>query len=101
MPTTTKKELTKILADELGMTALLAGKCVDALFLALKTSIVEGNRIEVRGFGAWEVKETKFKPHARNPKTGEVIAVPARRKVRFKVGKELKKELTKPREVGE
>jgi len=94
--TTTKKELSKSLADDLNLTAVQAGKCVDALFLALREAVLRGNRIEIRGFGAWEVRETRPKLKARNPKTGEVIHVPARKKVRFKVGKELKGELGKP-----
>jgi nucleoid DNA-binding protein len=96
MPTTTKKQLARILSDDLNLTAIQAGKCVDALFKALRESVLKGNRIEVRGFGAWEVRETNPKPKARNPKTGDIISVPARRKVKFKVGKELKAELDKP-----
>lgn len=93
--TTTKKELSQILADNLDLTKLQALKCVDALFLALKDAVLQGNRIEIRGFGAWEVKETNARPKARNPKTGEVVHVPARKKVMFKPGKELRTELKK------
>lgn len=98
--TTTKKQLAEILADDLNLTKHQAGKCVDALFLALREAILQGNRIEVRRFGAWEIKETNARPKARNPKTGEVVSVPARKKVKFKVGKELKAELGKPTEAG-
>jgi len=100
MPTTTKKELAKILSDEQDMTFILAEECVDALFAALRESVISGKRIEVRGFGSWEVRQTNPKLYARNPRTGETVFVPARKKVRFKPGKGLKAELTKSREVG-
>ena len=99
MSTTTKKELATIIADELNMTVILAGECVDTLFTALRESVIAGNRIEVRGFGSWDVLKTKPKLNARNPKTGEVVSVPARRKVHFKPGKELRAVLSKSREV--
>ena len=52
-------------------------------------------RIELRNFGIFEVKPTKAKPKARNPRTNEEIYVPAHRKISFKPGKNLKNELRK------
>ena len=52
-------------------------------------------RIELRNFGVFEVKPTKAKPKARNPRTNEEIYVPAHRKISFKPGKNLKDELRK------
>lgn len=52
-------------------------------------------RIEIRNFGIFEVKPTKAKSKARNPKTNEVIFVPAHKKVTFKPGKILREELKK------
>ena len=52
-------------------------------------------RIEIRNFGIFEVKPTKAKPKARNPRTNEEIFVPAHKKVSFKAGKILKEELKK------
>ena len=96
MATVTKAELASIIAKDVGIARVVALKAVDAAFDAMRESIVKGNRIEIRGFGAWRVRETNRKPNARNPKSGEVIVVPARRKVRFKPGKEIKKELDRP-----
>ncbi len=96
MPTTTKKELAKRLSDDIDITVVLAEELVEAFFTALRESVIEGKRIEARGFGSWEVMTTNPKLHARNPRTGDVVHVPARRKVRFKPGKELRKELGKP-----
>ena len=63
---------------------------VDSLFNAMRDSLIEGNRIEIRGFGVFQVKDTRPKPAARNPRTGEIIYVPARRKTHFKPGRLLK-----------
>ena len=52
-------------------------------------------RIEIRNFGIFEVKPTKAKPKARNPRTNEEIYVPPRKKVHYKPGKNIKKILDK------
>ncbi len=52
-------------------------------------------RIEIRGFGVFEIKETKARSNARNPKTLESFNIPARRKLSFKAGKSIKTELKK------
>ena len=52
-------------------------------------------RIEVRNFGVFEVKPTKPRDKARNPKTLQIFKVPARRKLSFKAGKSIKNELKK------
>ena len=68
---------------------------VDTVFSAMRESLVNGRRIEIRGFGVFQVKETRAKPAARNPRTGDVIYVPARRKTHFRPGKVLRDELHK------
>ena len=50
-------------------------------------------RIELRNFGIFEVKPTRAKPRARNPKTNEEVYVPPRRKINFKPGKKIRQEL--------
>jgi nucleoid DNA-binding protein len=50
-------------------------------------------RIELRNFGVFEVKPTKAKPRARNPRTNEEVYVPPRRKIHFKPGKMIRQEL--------
>jgi nucleoid DNA-binding protein len=94
--TVTKAALAKYLADQMGFPKARALEAVDLLFQAMAESIIQGNRIEIRGLGSWEVKETKEKAHARNPSTGERVYVPARRKVMFKPGKILKDVLSQP-----
>ncbi|MCH8031116.1 MAG: integration host factor subunit beta, partial [Bacteroidetes bacterium] len=53
-------------------------------------------RIELRDFGVFEVKKTKAKPKARNPKTNETVFIPSRRKTHFKPSKLMKEALQKP-----
>ena len=93
MATVTKKDLARAVADSIGCKNNLTLQMVDSLFEAMRDTLIEGNRIEIRGFGVLEVKDTKPKPAARNPRTGEVVYVPARRKTHFKPGKQLKEAL--------
>ena len=53
-------------------------------------------RIELRDFGVFEVKKTRAKPKARNPKTNETVFIPSRRKTHFKPSKKLKAVLQQP-----
>lgn len=62
----------------------------------MRKSLINGDRIEIRGFGVFQVKDTKPKPAARNPRTNEIVYVTARRKTHFKPGKLLKEALDKP-----
>lgn len=94
--TTTKKDLALRVSAQTGCKKGLAAAMVQSLFDAMKDSLINGNRIEIRGFGVFQVKNTKPKPAARNPRTGEIIFVPARRKTHFKPGKELKERLHEP-----
>ena len=96
MRTVTKRELARAVSEVVGSKNSFAQKAVDALFSAMREELIKGNRIEVRGFGVLEVRATKAKPAARNPRTGEVVYVPPRRKTHFKPGKELKEALHKP-----
>jgi integration host factor subunit beta len=94
--TITKRDLALEVSEVTGFKKNMSAKMVDILFAAMRDTLIAGNRIEIRGFGVFEVKDTKPKPAARNPRTGEIIYVPARRKTHFKPGKLLKKELHKP-----
>lgn len=96
MATVTRVKLAHTLARDLGITEILAHQAVDAFFEALREAVLRGERIEVRGFGAWIVKATKAKSKARNPRTGKVVVVPARRKVAFKPGRVIKEALSQP-----
>ncbi len=97
--TITKKDVAKRTAKNVGERIYVVEKVVDGVFKALREFMQEADpevRIEIRDFGVFEVKTTKPKPKARNPKTGDIIYVPARRKTHFKAGKLLKEALKKP-----
>ncbi len=94
--TTTKRDLARAIAKGNSCTAALTLMMVDALFTELREQLIQGNRVEVRGFGVLSVKATKPKPAARNPRTGEIVYVPARRKAMFKPGRALKEALHEP-----
>ena len=89
----TKKELVQAVVDHTGCSRALAAEMVDSLLQTMREQLIAGNRIEVRGFGALAVKATKAKPAARNPRTGEIIHVPPRRKTHFKPGQQLRQAL--------
>jgi integration host factor subunit beta len=89
LTTTTKRDLAEAVAEVTGTTKLTALHMVDNLFETMRELLSDGQRIEIRGFGAFSVKATKPKPAARNPKTGEIVYVPARRKTQFRPGKVL------------
>ena len=99
MKTVTKKEVSKRVAKKLGQKIYVTENFVNAVFESLREILSGANpeiRIEIRDFGVFEIKETKPKPKARNPRTGEIIYVPARRKTHFKPGKLLKDILKQP-----
>lgn len=101
MRTVTKKEVAKRVAKMMGQKIYITEEFVNAVFNALREILSEADpeiRIEIRDFGVFEVKETKPKPKARNPRTGDIIYVPARRKTHFKPGKLLKDILKEPLE---
>jgi integration host factor subunit beta len=97
--TFTKRDIVRHVASARKAHLAAAAPWVDEVFSAV-TSImmtdVPALRIEIRDFGVLEVKPTKSKPKARNPRSGEIIFVPSRRKTHFKPGKVLKEHLCKP-----
>ncbi len=97
--TITKKDVAKRTAKLVSEKIYITEKIVDGVFTTLREFMAEADpevRIEIRDFGVFEVKTTKPKPKARNPKTGDIIYVPARRKTHFKAGKLLKEVLKQP-----
>ena len=62
---------------------------VNAIFDAISTSMVKGERTEIRGFGSFDINHRPPRT-GRNPKTGEKVAVPEKCVPHFKAGKELK-----------
>jgi len=91
-----KSELVEALANENGLTYKKAEEIVNLIFDAMAETLTAGGRIEIRGFGSFVVKDYKSYM-GRNPKTGEVIKVSPKRLPFFKVGKELRERVNRPR----
>lgn len=86
----TKSEMVEKLCDDLRhLSKTEIEVIVDTLFHKMTDALKKGKRIEIRGFGTFEVRERKAR-EGRNPKTGANVYVPERKVPFFKVGKELK-----------
>jgi len=83
-----KLDIINRLADETGIPKMKAEQAVEALFGSMKEALARGDRIELRGFGVFIVKPRK-RGIGRNPRTGEEVAIPSGKTIRFKPGKEL------------
>lgn len=94
--TTTKRELVEQVSGRLNLRKEDVFSIIDQAFVTMRQSLVDGHRIEIRGFGVFEVKETKARTSARNPRTSDLVYVPPGKKTRFKPGKLLKDALREP-----
>ena len=83
-----KLDIVNRVADRTGVPKMKAEQAVDALFHSMKEALARGERIELRGFGVFVVKPRK-RGVGRNPRTGEEVAIPQGKTIRFKPGKEL------------
>ena len=84
-----KLQLIDRLAREKGIFGTEAKKVVNLVFQSMKDTLAKGDRVEIRGFGAFRVK--KYRAYkGRNPKTGEIIKVKRKKLPFFRAGKELK-----------
>ena len=84
-----KSELVEALADKKDLSHKKAEEIVNLIFDAMKDALVHNDRIEIRGFGSFVVKDYKAYK-GRNPKTGEIIQVKPKKLPFFKVGKDLR-----------
>jgi nucleoid DNA-binding protein len=94
--TYTKRDLTNRVAEKLDVPYSQMIEPVNAVFDSIRELLSQDEsniRIEIRNFGVLEVKPTKAKPQARNPRTNEAVCVPARKKTHFKPGKLLRAKL--------
>jgi integration host factor subunit beta len=86
----TKSALIDKVAEKVeGLTRKQTEIIVDTVFDGIKDSLAKGEKIEIRGFGNFRLKQRRPR-RARNPKTGEGVDVPSKRVLHFKVGKALK-----------
>jgi integration host factor subunit beta len=85
----TKADLVNDVANAAELTKKDAERLVELVFESIIESLNHGEKIELRGFGSFRVRERGAR-RGRNPKTGEPVSIPAKRVPYFKAGKELK-----------
>ncbi|HEX4403481.1 MAG TPA: HU family DNA-binding protein [Polyangia bacterium] len=85
----TKSDLIDVLCETQKMPKGRAELLVNVIFDSMEASLRRGERIEIRGFGSFEIREYRSY-EGRNPRTGSAVAVKPKRLPFFKVGKELK-----------
>ena len=90
----TKKDITKQLSEELGLTQEQARKTVQFVFDAMMESIVKTGRLELRNFGVFGVRRRKPR-RARNPHTGQPVDVKEKYVVSFQPSKYLEDQVRK------
>lgn len=88
-----KSELIEALATQKGLSYKKAEEIINVIFDSMTSALLDGDRIEIRGFGSFVVKDYQAYT-GRNPKTGESIAVKSKKLPFFKVGKELKEKVS-------
>ena len=84
-----KSELILALSERSGISLELARSVVETTIDLMKQQLLDGGRIEIRGFGSFEMREYKAYT-GRNPKTGESVNVKPKRTPFFKCGQDLK-----------
>ncbi|MFT4844087.1 MAG: integration host factor subunit beta [Planctomycetota bacterium] len=93
MKTVTKKELVHRIAEKTGVTKVVAKDVIQAFLNSIIDELAEGNRLEFREFGVFESRERAARL-AQNPRTLEKVPVPAKRIVKFKVGRLMRKKVS-------
>lgn len=84
-----KSELIKALAEQKNLHVDESTRIVGAFVDAIKEALIRGDRVEIRGFGSFKIKDYEGYT-GRNPKTGEVVQVKPKKLPFFRPGKELK-----------
>ncbi len=92
MSTTRKQELINRVAADTQTAQVRAKAIINSFLDEIIAELAKGNRLEFRDFGVFELREHSPRK-AQNPKTGERVHVPARRVVKFKLGRLMKQEL--------
>jgi DNA-binding protein HU-beta len=87
-----KSELIDKVAGEAGLAKSDAEKAVNAFILVVQTAVAADDKVTLPGFGAWSRSQRSART-GRNPRTGEPVAIPASKAVKFSVGADFKKKV--------
>lgn len=88
----TKAQLAELLFDQIGLNKRESKEMVDAFFDQISRSLVDGDDVKLSGFGNFQIR-TKAPRPGRNPRTGELIPINARRVVTFHASTKLKEQI--------
>lgn len=89
MSSVTKKDLTDHLVDTLGLTGKESKALVESLFNTICSTLATGEDVKLSGFGNFTLRDKRPRP-GRNPKTGEMVPIAARRVVTFRASQKVK-----------
>lgn len=89
MATITKIDITEYLIEKYQLPKNEAKNVVENFFEEIRLSLESGNDVKLSGFGNFELRDKASRP-GRNPKTGDIVPVSARRVVSFKPGQKLR-----------
>lgn len=85
-----KADLIAKVAEKANLSKKVAGEAVDAVFEAIKEALVKGEKVQLIGFGSFDVRE-RAQRKGRNPQTGAEIVIPAKKVPVFRAGEALRK----------
>jgi len=91
-PALTKAHLADLLFEHIGLNKRESKDIIEAFFLLLTQSLVDGTDVKISGFGNFHVRTKASRP-GRNPRTGEPVAIEARRVVTFHASPKLKEQV--------
>ena len=84
----TKAQFVEALSQQLDQSKQASERLLDVVFKTVTDALQHGEKVDLRGFGTFKIRESKAR-QARNPRTGEAVAVPAKKIGTFKPSKEL------------
>jgi nucleoid DNA-binding protein len=91
-----KSQLIDVVSTKTGREKAEVETVLESLFEAIAEALQANQRVDLRGFGSFVVKQKKER-QGRNPRTGEAITIAAKRDASFKAGKELSERLIQPK----
>jgi integration host factor subunit alpha len=91
-PALTKAQLAELLFDQIGLNKRESKDMIDAFFDLITESLVNGTDVKISGFGNFQIRTKAARP-GRNPRTGEPVAIQARRVVTFHASPKLKEQV--------
>jgi len=88
----TRSDLIAQLSEKKSLSTAVAERIIQEIFASMTETLIAGDRIEMRGFGSFEIRSYDGRT-GRNPKTGTLVTVKPKKSPFFKVGKELKERI--------